>query len=214
MSDQEQVQSAKFNTDQQYIAGVYAKSLIDSTEKSGTTEEVLEQLDSFVVDVLGTLPQLSEALESPRVSPDEKSRLIDSALQGRADGTLINFLKVLNNHGRLDCLGAINSEAKTLLNELRGRLEAFVTVADELPAEMQDAVRDKLKSIFNKEVILNVRQDPEIIGGMIVKVGDTVYDSSVANQLAQVRSTTLDRAMQKVRGSLETFAVDTPNENN
>ena len=212
MSDQEK--KAGFNTDQQYIAGVYAKSLIDAAEKAGNTETVLEQLDSFVVDVLGGIARLADALESPRVSQEDKTRLIDSALSGKADPTLVNFLKVLNAHSRLDCLRAINSRARSLFNELRGRVEAFVTVADEMPQDIESSVAEKLKSMLGKEVILNVKTDPEIIGGMIVKVDDTVYDSSVANQLAQVREAALERTVQKVRNSLETFAVETENESN
>ena len=212
MSDQEK--KAGFNTDQQYIAGVYAKSLIDAAEKAGNTETVLEQLDSFVVDVLGGIGRLADALESPRVSQEDKTRLIDSALSGKADPTLVNFLKVLNAHSRLDCLRAINSRARSLFNELRGRVEAFVTVADEMPQDIESSVAEKLKSMLGKEVILNVKTDPEIIGGMIVKVDDTVYDSSVANQLAQVREAALERTVQKVRNSLETFAVETENESN
>ena len=68
--------------------------------------------------------------------------------------------------------------------------------------------------MLDREVVLNVSTDPSIIGGMIVKVGDTVYDSSVANQLNQLRETTMDRTMQKVRSSIDSFAVDTENENN
>ncbi|MEE2642974.1 MAG: ATP synthase F1 subunit delta [Planctomycetota bacterium] len=212
MSDQEK--KAGFSTDQQHIAGVYAKSLIDAAEKAGNTETVLEQLDSFVVDVLGSIVRLADALESPRVSQEDKTRLIDSALSGKADPTLVNFLKVLNAHSRLDCLRAINSRARSLFNELRGRVEAFVTVADEMPQDIESSVAEKLKSMLGKEVILNVKTDPEIIGGMIVKVDDTVYDSSVANQLAQVREAALERTVQKVRNSLETFAAETENESN
>ena len=68
--------------------------------------------------------------------------------------------------------------------------------------------------MLGKEVILNVSKDSAIIGGMIVKVGDTVYDSSVANQLQQRRETTMDRTMQKVRSSFDSFAVESDNENN
>ena len=208
MTDQNQEQQDRLNTDQQYIAGVYAKSVIDASEKTGKTEEVLEQLDSFVSDVLGKIPQLDAALQSPRVTPEEKSSLIDSALAGKADQTLINFLKVLNNHDRLDCLPAINQQARTMFNELRGRVEAAVTVADELTPSLEKEVQEKLKSVLGKDVILSVKIDPEIIGGMIVKVGDTVYDTSVSNQLAQVRASALDQTMQKVRDSIGTFVSD------
>lgn len=214
MTEQNQDHQERLNTDQQFIAGVYAKSVIDVTEKAGNTEEVLEQLDSFVVDVLPKIPQLHAALESPRVSAEQKASLIDSALAGKADQTLVNFLKVLNNHNRLDCLASINAQARILVNELRGRVEAAVTVADELTPELEKSVQDKLKAYLGKDVILSVKTDPEIIGGMVVKVGDTVYDSSVANQLSQIRGKALDQTMQKVRESIGSFVEDTDDQTN
>lgn len=214
MSESEVDQRESFNTDQQYIAGVYAKSLIDAAEKAGNTEEVLEQLDSFVVDVLGGIPKMAAAFDSIRVSEADKSKLIDSSIGGKADKTLVHFLKVLNRHGRLDCIRAINRSAKIQFNELKGRVEAFVTVADDLSESLEGEIKQKLKTMLGKEVILNVSKDSAIIGGMIVKVGDTVYDSSVANQLQQLRETTMDRTMQKVRSSFDSFAVESDNENN
>lgn len=208
MTDQKPARHSGLDTDQQHIAGVYAKSLIAATEKTGNTEEILEQLDSFVVDVLESIPQLDAALQSPRIAPQEKHRLIDEALSGRGDSTLIRFLKVLANHQRLDCLRAINRQARVQFNQLRGRVEAAVTVADDLTPELEAAIQDKLKAMLGKEVILTVSRDPRIIGGMIVKVGDTVYDSSVANQLAQVRQAALSQTVQQVRDSLDSFVVD------
>lgn len=208
MSEIDEKNNEGFDTDQQYIAGVYAKSLIDATEKSGSTEEVLLQLDSFVVDVLSEIPVMSAMFGSPRVSREDKDKLIDSALAGKADRSLVNFLKVLNAHDRLDCLNAVSANAKALFNEKNGRVEAFVTVAEAMSDDLKSSVGLKLKQMLGKEVILSVKIDPEIIGGMIVKVGDTVYDSSVANQLAQVRSKAMDGMLQKVRGSIENFVTE------
>lgn len=209
MSEIDENNNKGFDTDQQYIAGVYANSLIDATEKSGSTEEVLSQLDSFVVDVVSKIPTMTAMFESPRVSREDKDKLIDAALTGKADKSLINFLKVLNGHDRLNCLSAINSNAKALFNEKNGRVEAFVTVAESMTDDLKSSVGSKLKQMLGKDVVLNVKTDPSIIGGMIVKVGDTVYDSSVANQLAQVRSTAMNGMLQKVRGSIDTFVTET-----
>lgn len=197
-----------FDSDRQYIAGVYAKSLIDAAEKVSKSDEVLQELDSFVNDVLKGVPTLELALTSPRLSADEKNRLIDAAIGRQANPLLVNFLKVVNAHGRLDCLAAINARAKEMLNELRGRVDAEVIVAEEISEDQQSQIADRLRGLLGKEVILDVRTDPSILGGMIVKVGDTVYDASLANRLEQVRQTALDRTMQKVRGSLGAFVVD------
>ncbi|MDG2468547.1 MAG: ATP synthase F1 subunit delta [Pirellulaceae bacterium] len=201
-------QNESYDTDQQYIAGVYAKSLLEAVAANENSGDVLEQLDSFVGDVLNSVSGLAEFLVSPRIPSADKSKLIETALREKADPILINFLKVLNNHGRLDCLRAINNKAKELFNEQQGRIEAFVTVADQLPAELESTVGEKLKKMLGKEVILSITTDPEIIGGMIVKVGDTVYDSSVANRLRQLRETVVDGAMLKVRQSINKFATE------
>src|SRR4051812_6245330 len=91
------------------VAGAYAKALLASAEKTGVSEQVVAELDSWIDDVLAKTPKLDAVLSSAMIAADEKQRLIDRALAGKAQPLLLNFLKVLANHGRLDIVRAIRT---------------------------------------------------------------------------------------------------------
>jgi F-type H+-transporting ATPase subunit delta len=127
-----------FDPESQYLGNVYAKALLGATENAGLTDQVLEQLDSFVQDVVAKVPKLEAVLSSPRVSHEEKVAMLDKAVGRTMHPVLLNFLKVVSRHGRLHCLRAIARGAREQLNALRGRLEVTVESAaplsDALPA--------------------------------------------------------------------------------
>ena len=196
-----------FDTTQQQVATVYAKALLGTTEKAGNTEEVLEQLDSLVADLLDKLPKLDAILSSPRISSVAKEKILDEAFAGKMAKELLNFLKVASRHGRLDCLRAINRAARELLNKLRGRVEVHLQMAHEVDGPLLDQIVQKLKATLNKDVDVHSSVNSELIGGMIVRVGDTVYDASVRNRLERMCADTIERTAQTIRNALDRFAV-------
>ena len=90
---------------------------------------------------------------------------------------------------------------------MSGRLQAVVTSASPMDGETVERITDQLSKTLGKEVILRVLVDPEILGGIVVRVGDPVYDGSVVNQLAQVRSRAVKRASDSIRGKLDRFTT-------
>ena len=113
----------------EHIANVYAKALLDATEQAGQTAAVLEEFDAVMAEVLDRFPKLEAVLGSMLVSPEEKSALIDGVLGGRVSATLVNFLKVVARHGRLDCLRAIHRQTHALYDKLRNRIPVRLTTA-------------------------------------------------------------------------------------
>lgn len=191
----------------EHLGTVYAKGLLAATERAGKTDEVLAELDSLVDDVLPKLPQFEASLASPRVSFDAKERLIDKAFRGRASTEFLNFIKVLTRRGRFKAVRAVRVAARRLLNELRRRMEVHLVTAAELDQVTQDMIVQKLKTSFGQDVDLRVKVDPDLIGGMLIRIGDTVYDGSIANQLKQLRSELVARSAQTLRAQSERFAV-------
>ncbi len=194
-----------FDTDQQQLAVVYAKALLGVGKKNGSIDSLVEELDA-VVSAVNQLPKFQAALESPRVQIDGKLGMIDKAFGKKVSKDLIHFLKVVGNKGRFDCLGAIGSAAHKMHDEMAGRVEATLTTASSVEESVRENVAKKLTGILGKTVNLKAVVDPEIIGGMVVRVGDTVYDGSVVNRLAQVRSAAVKRASDAIREKLERFA--------
>jgi F-type H+-transporting ATPase subunit delta len=205
MAENAKKTSTRFDPGQEHLGEVYAKALLGATEKTSTSDAVVAELTSLVEDVLDKLPQLRETLFSLRVSHEDKVKLLDKAFSGRMSKQLLNFLKVLSTHHRLSSIRAILESAKKQLNALRGRVEVFVTSAAPISNQLLDTINTKLVAMLGKEVIINTSVDPDLLGGLVVRVGDTVYDSSLATQLQKMRSVALEHTEQKIRQSLSRF---------
>ena len=200
--------ATEFDIDKQRLGSTYAKAFLAAAEKQSVElEAIVEELDSLVDDVLKRFPGFEATLASSRVPPAEKEQLLDRVFQGRASETLLTFLKVVGGHGRLDCLRQIRAAARTELNRLRGRVAVQVTTAESLTDELRTQIVNKLQESTGVPVDLHCKVDPAIIGGLVVRVGDTVYDSSVLNQLAQLKRETLGKTFNQLRDSTDRFAV-------
>ena len=113
----------------EHVADVYAKALLDTTERTGQTEAVIADFDAIVAEMVDRFPKLEAVLDSILVSPEEKAALIDKILGGRVSPVLVNFLKVVARHCRLDCLRAIHLQTHALYDKLRSRIPVRLTTA-------------------------------------------------------------------------------------
>ena len=182
------------------IARVYAKALIGAAEKSGATDSLIVELDSLVDDVLGKFPGFEATLSSPRLSPDEKAQLLDRVFVGRMSEEMNTFLKVLCQHERLDCLRQIRRAFRQQHNELRNNVEVEVTTAQGLSDNLREQIIRTLQEKLCCEVHLFTTLDESLIGGLVVRVGDTVVDGSVRNQLALMRTQAVQRVVEQIHG--------------
>lgn len=189
----------------EHIADIYAKALLDTTERAGWTSVVLDEFDAVVTEVLAAFPKFEAILASVLVSPEEKSALIDKVLQNRVSATLINFLKVVARHGRLDCLRAIHCASHAMYDKLRNRIPVQLTTATPLSAESAAQVADSIRAKLGGEPVFQQVTDPSLIGGAVLRVGDTVYDGSVANQLNILRQQMLDRSAHEIQSRRDRF---------
>lgn len=197
-------QKTVFDTDKQQLGDVYAKALLGFGQKSGKTDSLIDELGG-VVGAVNALPKFKSALESPRISIEGKSAMIDKAFGGKISKELSNFLKIVGSKGRFDCLSTVLGSAKKMHDEMSGRVEATVTTAEAIDDSVRQKISDQLAKALGKDVNLTPIVSPDIIGGMIVRVGDTVYDGSVTSQLSQVRSQAIKRATDAIRTSIDSF---------
>ena len=117
----------------------------------------------------------------------------------------MDFLKIILEKGRFDCLPAIRSSAEKIFDEISGRVQATVTTAEPIEESVRKRIEKSLSTKLGKQIQLESRVDPSVIGGMVVRIGDTVYDGSVQSQLSQVRSRAIKRASDAIRSSLDKF---------
>ena len=169
----------------EHVANVYAKALLP--EKAGQTAAVLEEFDAVMAEVVDRFPKLDAILASILVSPEEKSGVIDRVFGGRVSPLLVNFLKVVSRHGRLDCLRAIHRQTRRTVRKLRGRIPR--PAHDRHPAVRPEVrqLTESLRAKLGGEPFFSRTSIPSLIGGAVLRIGDMVYDGSIANQLQNLR---------------------------
>lgn len=171
------------------IAQRYASALVDvmMTGNSGNPDEALTALRAFRDLVADSVP-LRNALESPTV-PIARKRAVIEELVARlgTPRTVRNLLFVLSDKRRLMLLNHVTEEFDVLLDERRGFVRADVQSAVELGETERGEISRQLSQVAAKQVRTRFTVDPELIGGVVARVGSTVYDGSVRGQLAQMR---------------------------
>jgi F-type H+-transporting ATPase subunit delta len=187
------------------VAGVYAKGFLGAAEAAGQTEALVAELDSLVVDVLDRLPGLDSVLSSRMVAHEDKLRLIDQAFGGRASALLINLLKVLSAHGRLDILREVRAAVQNQYDELRGRVRVHVRTAAPIDDQLAQRIAQTVQAALGGQPVLERDTDPLLIGGVVLRIGDTVYDASVATQLVQMRTQMINRSIHEIQSRRDRF---------
>lgn len=165
------------------VGRTYARALIGAAASAGVVDEVLEQLGIVVDQYIGGSDRLAAAFASPRIDEAEKSRVIDRLFDGQFHPVLVNFLKIMGKRGRLGSVAAVRTAANAIHDEVLGRVVAEVRTAISMDESSRAMVVSRLEASLGKQVRLREVVDSDLIGGMVVRVGDTVYDSSVANQI-------------------------------
>ncbi|AEH45198.1 ATP synthase F1, delta subunit [Thermodesulfatator indicus DSM 15286] len=169
------------------VALKYARGLFAAAKDLGKVKEYGEELKK-VADFLASQPDILEALESPIYPPDLKMEVIEEIIKGLAvDEGVAKFLRLLVEKRRIHFIQDIVKTYQQLLDEEMGIARAEVRVATELDEEMQKALAEALSKKIGRQVILNVVQDPEILGGVRVRVGDLVLDGTVRAQLEKFK---------------------------
>jgi len=181
------------------VAKIYAQAVVEAADAAGCRREVLAELGSLARDVLPKVPQAAAVFASPKVPAEEKAAVIDKVAKGRLRPTSVNALHVLARHGRLGMLGAVVVAAERLADERDGRKQATFTTAVPLDdaerarvvAEIERAVKSPLTPTF--------AVDPALIGGLVVRIGDTIYDQSVATSLTRLGGRLHQRNIQAIQ---------------
>jgi F-type H+-transporting ATPase subunit delta len=172
------------------IASRYAEALVEAliANKSDDPQVVLNGLNDFVA-TLAEARDLDLVLVSPSVSAERK-RAVIAALSDRLGihRLVRNFLFVLSDHRRLMLVREANQLAGVVLDEKLGFQRAVLTIASPLSEEEKNQIASKLGEITGKRIRLNLELDLSLVGGVVARVGSTVYDGSVRGQLEAIGS--------------------------
>ena len=167
------------------IARVYADALFQAAEQKGKLDEVHEQLDQFA-DELAQNHDLHVFLFSPYFSSAEKRDGIARAVSG-AEPEFVSFLELLAEKHRMPALFRIRRRFDELWAEAKKRLEVILTSAVELDPNVVEQVGREVERQTDRQIDLESEVDPEILGGLVLRVGNKVLDASVRSKLERLR---------------------------
>ncbi|HEY2840801.1 MAG TPA: ATP synthase F1 subunit delta [Pirellulales bacterium] len=190
----------------QQVATIYAKALLAATAASGQSGAALDELSAIQRDVFQAYPKLSEILASAFIDVDEKLGILDRTFGGRVSPVVMNFLKVLAKHDRLAVLKDLIQVARDLYIKQQGQLSVEVTTATPLSDSQTAQIQQQLRALLGAEPVLSPQIKPELIGGVVLRVGDTVYDGSVAAQLADMRGRIINRSVHEIQSRRDRFS--------
>jgi F-type H+-transporting ATPase subunit delta len=187
------------------VARVYAKAFIGFAAKASNTEGLVQELNSIVSDVLDRFPKLEEVLKSSLVSPEQKEALLDRVFGKVASAQVTNFLKVLSRHGRLELLRPIARQADKLFTEMSGIADVHIRVAAKLDDDIRKTIEARVEKAIGMKPRCYVTVDPDLIAGIVVRVGDRVFDGSLLTHLENARRKMIDRATDQIETRPDSF---------
>ena len=169
------------------VSGRYATALFELARDEKSVDAVKADLDKFAA-MLAASADLRRLVRSPVFAAEAQSKALGAVLeQGGISGISSNFLQVLTANRRLFAVGDVIREFNALVAKFKGEASANVTVAEALSEKNLDALKTALKSVTGKDVILNVKVDPSIIGGLVLKLGSRMVDSSLRTKLNSIK---------------------------
>ena len=162
------------------IARNYAEALFAAGDKFG------DVLDA-VAGAIQADERIAITLDSPRVSKSAKAKLLERALKDEVPPEFVRFLQAVVRRGRQGLLTEIAQEYQVLLDQKLNRVHAGVTLAQDPDSRTEKQVVERLAKALGREVRAYFRSDPGILGGVVVRVGDRIYDGSVRRRLTALQ---------------------------
>ncbi len=168
------------------VARRYAQALYQDAVQNNCVERVDEDVLMIQESIEGS-PELNRFFLDPILRADKKNQVIDALFQGKVHDTTHALLKLLVSKGRENLFSQVASTYLGMRDEQQGIVEAEVKAALPLSAEDEKKIASGVEKLTGKKVRLKSAVDPSILGGLIIRVGDTVYDGSVLHQLSTLR---------------------------
>jgi F-type H+-transporting ATPase subunit delta len=188
------------------VSRSYAEALLDVAGQDGQVDAVLGELDELVDDVFRGQPEFAAILASPFLPPQEKDRILTRAFEGRALPTVVRFLRVVNRHGRFGLLPGVVRQAREIWDRKQNRRPVAVRSAVPLDDAQREALRERLARMVAATPLITFEVDPALIGGLVVQVGDEVYDASVRSRLQQLRHRLIEGKTHEIQSRRDQFS--------
>jgi F-type H+-transporting ATPase subunit delta len=170
----------------QTVARRYASALADVVIERKEEREVKQEIDQWA-SMIEDNPQLKEVFANPTIAYDEKRKVLEELItRSRVTPTTASFLRVLLRNQRLSQLRDVAERFSQVLDERGGVVSASVTTAKPIPEDLQNQLRETLTAATGRNVRVTFNTDETIIGGLVARIGSTIFDGSVQNRLERL----------------------------
>lgn len=167
-------------------AVAYAQSMLELANEQKQAEAIGQEL-AELRKIVDENPSFREILTNPAISIEERAGLLDRIFRGKISTLLFNTLGVLNQKNRLGLVAQVEQAYSELLDAQTGKVEVDLTVAQKLSDEQLQQARQRIATAIGRDPVIHQYVDENIIGGVIVRVGDKLIDASVRYQLAALK---------------------------
>jgi F-type H+-transporting ATPase subunit delta len=181
------------------VAKNYAETLFELASRNEALQEYGDAIET-VAQLLDEDPRFREFMETPRIADDDRKEVVRKAFGSALPKHVVNFVLVTIDKRRQRLLRSISGQYHALLDAHLGREHVQVTVARPIDDATRQVITEKLSAILGKKAIPHVRVDPSVIGGLVVRTGDTIYDGSVRRRLEGMRRRLLQAALPAPAG--------------
>ena len=178
------------------IADVYAAALYKLAAETGQADDVRAEIEELV-RMAATDPQLAAFLSSSSIDAEDREHSLEKMFRGRLSDMVLNTLQVLNRRDRLELLPALARTYVSRLEADRGQIKVTVTSAVALDAGQKAQAEQVATALSGKKPIIDYIVDPDILGGLVLQIGDRRLDNSLRQQLATAQQRLLEQTARQ-----------------
>lgn len=183
------------------IAAVYAEAMLGLAHRRGQADELRSELDELA-RLAASHSGFAAFLANPLIDPERRAESLETMLRGKASDLLVDALQVINRKGRIALLPQIAAAYAARHDALRGVVEVRVASAQPLANDQRERLRSAVRARTGREPRLVESVDPELLGGLVIRIGDRKADATLATRLRNLSEALLARASQEiVRGT-------------
>ena len=179
---------------------------MNAAQKEGNVDKVLDELDAVQTEVVEAYPAFAAMMASPSRTAPEKEKTILALFEGKVEPIVVKFLRVLTRHGRIGLLGPITRAARASWEKRQNRRPVTIRSAVPLDETQRGAIRDRLAAAFGGTPVLTAEVDPSLIGGLVVQIGDDLYDASVRYRLELLRQRLIEGTTHEIQSRRDHFS--------
>jgi len=187
------------------IALVYAEALYNAALAKSESDSVLGELLE-IGKVIDSNPRLLGIFSTPVISRDEKAKLLKDLFLSRSSSIVSNFLMVLNEHDRLELIAAVVDQFEELDQARKNQVKVQVITAVSVSSSQEGQIAVELEKKLGKKPIVTFKVDESILGGMIVRSGDWLWDDSLKNRLSSLRNQLIERSTYEIQSGRNSFS--------